>query len=58
MHARIEADMIKSQAFNYAGRPPRLDDYLPPLAPVALRATPMVFVAVGTDISAADDERL
>ena len=58
MHARIEADMIKSQAFNYAGRPPRLDDYLPPLAPVALRATPMVFVAVGTDISAVDDARL
>lgn len=58
VHARIEADMIRSQAYNKAGRPPVLSDYLPRSPPDAMRSTQVIFVAVGTDISADDARRL
>ena len=58
LHARIERDMIRSQEYNQAGRPPVLSDYLPLSPPEVMRSTQAVFVAVGTDVTTADARRL
>ena len=57
IHARVELDMVRSQVYNRAGPPPVLQDYF--LSPTAaMRASQTVFVAVGTDITHADANRL
>ena len=59
IHARIELDMVRSQKANRAGAPPILNDYLSQLDwHEELRTHVPIFVAVGRDISAADEARL
>jgi len=59
LHARIETDMLNDVKANQAGRPPSLNELLAAMASSrATNGTRTVFVAVGNDITNADNKTL